>query len=198
MSASHPELPLTWSDYDMTYILMSIKLRFTLNLCSMLLLVAVAAQAATVKAIFPPGVKTIGPYSPGIVAGHYLYVSGQGAKRADGSFPADAAAQTRECLDKIKNIVDTAGFSMAGIVYTQVYVQNAAAFPEVERAWAEYFPDNAPARSMIGVTNLPDNTPVEINAVVIHDPAAKKVIFADAAKGLVPDAVLTPERAYIS
>jgi gluconolactonase len=182
----------------MTYTLMSIKLRFTLSLCSMLLLAAVAAQAATVKAVFPPGVKTIGPYSPGIVAGYYLYVSGQGAKRADGSFPADAAAQTRECLDKIKNIVDTAGFPMAGIVYTQVYVQNAAAFPEVERAWAEYFPNNGPARSMIGIANLPENTPVEVNAVVIRDPSAKKAIFAEAAKGSVPDVVLTPERAYVS
>ncbi len=73
-------------------------------------------------------------------------MSGQGAKLADGSFPADAAAQTRECLNKIKTIVETAGFSMAGIVYSQVYVQNAAAFGEVERAWAEYFPSNGPAR----------------------------------------------------
>src|SRR5580693_7895403 len=108
----------------MTYTVMSIKLRFGVYLS---FFGAFSMHAATVKAIFPPGVKTIGPYSPGIVAGHYLYVSGQGAKRADGSFPTDAAAQTRECLDKIKNIVDTAGFSMAGIVYTQVYVQNAAA-----------------------------------------------------------------------
>ncbi len=51
---------------------------------------------------------------------------------------------------------------------------------------------------MIGIANLPENTPVEINAVVIRDPAAKKLIFAEAAKGPVPDVVLTPERAYVS
>jgi gluconolactonase len=181
----------------MTYIFMSIKLRFTLAL--MLLLGAAGAQAATVKAVFPPGVKPIGPYSPGIVAGDYLYVSGQGAKRADGTFPSDAAAQTRECLDKIKTIVAEAGFQMAGIVYSQVYVRDAAAFSEVERAWAEYFPNDGPARSMIGVANLPDNTPVEVNAVVIRDPATKKSVFApESPKGPVPDVVLTAERAYIS
>ena len=135
------------------------------------------AQAATLKAVFPPGANPIGPYSPGIVAGDYLYVSGQGAKRADGTFPSDAAAQTRECLDKIKTIVAEAGFQMAGIVYSQVYVRDAAAFPEVERAWAEYFPNNGPARSMIGVANLPDNTPVEVNAVVVRDPATKKSVL---------------------
>jgi len=169
----------------------------------MLLLAVLSLQAATLKAVFPPGSKIIGPYSPGIVAGDYLYVSGQGARRADGTFPSDAAAQTRECLDKIKTIVAEAGFQMAGMVYSQVYVRDASAFAEVDRAWAEYFPTNWPARSMIGVANLPDNTPVEVNAVVIRDPAAKKsVLFGKAVTGNfpspVPDAVLTPDRAYIS
>src|ERR1035438_10343705 len=101
----------------MTYTKMSIKLRF--SVFSMLLLAFVGAHAATLKAIFPPGVKPIGPYSPGIVAGDYLYVSGQGARRADGTFPSDAAAQTRECLDKIKTIVAEAGFQMTGIVRSE-------------------------------------------------------------------------------
>src|ERR1035438_2738976 len=145
----------------MTYTKMSIELRF--SVFSMLLLAFVGAHAATLKAIFPPGVKPIGPYSPGIVAGDYLYGSGQGARRADGTFPSDAATHTRECLDKIKTIVAEAGFQMAGIVSSQVYVRDPAAFAEVERAWAEYFPANGPARSMIGVANLPDNTPVEVD-----------------------------------
>src|SRR5271156_5546726 len=187
----------------MTYPTMSIKLRATLS--STLLLAFLGAHAATLKPVFPPGVKPIGPYSPGIVAGDYLYVSGQGARRADGTFPSDAAAQTRECLDKIKTIVAEAGFQMAGIVYSQVYVRDAAAFAEVEEAWGHYFPENGPARSIIGVANLPDSTPVEVNAVVIRDPATKKSVVAPGTHigtgnrpWPVPDAVLTPDRAYIS
>jgi gluconolactonase len=180
----------------MTYTLMSIKLRFTLF--SLLSLPIVSLEAATIKAVFPPGTKTIGPYSPGIVAGDYLYVSGQGAKLADGSFPSGATAQLRECLAKIKTIADQAGFQMSGIVYAQVYVRDHAAFHEVERAWADYFPTNGPARSMLGITSLPE-TPLEVNAVIIRDASAKKSIFADAsAHGPVPDVVLTPERAYVS
>jgi gluconolactonase len=187
----------------MTYISMSIKLRTTLF--SMLLLASYGAQAATLKAVFPPGAKPIGPYSPGIVAGDYLYVSGQGARRADGTFPSDAAAQTRECLDKIKTIVAEAGFQMAGMVYSQVYVRDAAALAEVEQAWVHYFPDNRPARSIIGVANLPDNTPVEVNAVLVRDPATKKSVFEPGSHAVtgnapwpVPDAVLTADRLYIS
>lgn len=180
----------------MTYTSMSIQLRFTLF--ALLSLSSVSLQAATIKAVFPPGAKIIGPYSPGIVAGDYLYVSGQGAKLADGSFPSGATAQLRECLAKIKTIADQAGFPMSGMVYSTVYVRDHSAFHEVERAWAEYFPSNGPARSIIGIASLPE-TPFEVNAVIIRDPAAKKLVFADSSKhSAVPDAVLTPERAYVS
>ncbi len=180
----------------MTYMAVSTTLQFRHLL--FILAASLGADAATLKAVFPPGAKPIGPYSPGIVAGDYLYVSGQGARRADGAYPSDAAAQAKECLDKIKAITATAGFPFDGIVYSQVYVRDAAAFPEVEKAWAEYFPNNGPARSIIGVASLPDNTPVEVNAVVIRDAGAKKLIFAGGSKGAVPDAVLTPDRAFVS
>ena len=166
-----------------------------------LLLLLSAAQllhAASFQSVMPPGTKLAGPYSPGIVAGDYLYVSGQGAKQPDGSYPADTAAQLRQCLENIRSVVQAAGFSMDGLVYSQVYVSDARAFPEVERAWAANFPRNGPARSMLGVANLPEKTPVEVNAVVLRDPLKKKAIFAGGEHGAVPDVVLTPERAYIS
>jgi gluconolactonase len=149
--------------------------------------------AADKRAIFPPGVKLIGPFSPGIVSGDYLYVSGQGAKRPDGAFPDTPAAQLRQCLDNIKTIVDLAGFTMDGQVYSQIYVRDPSAFDEVETAWRAYFPNNAPAHSTIGVAKLPDNTPVEVNAVLIHDPARKRSLSAAGV-----EIVLTPDRAYVS
>ena len=87
---------------------------------------------------------------------------------------------------------------MEGIVYSQVYVRDLAAFPVVEQAWSQQFPKNGPARSVIGVANLPDNTPVEVNAVVIRDPGAKKALVVGPGNRSVPDMVLTPDRAYLS
>jgi enamine deaminase RidA (YjgF/YER057c/UK114 family) len=147
--------------------------------------------------VFPPGVKLIGPFSPGIVAGDYLYVSGQGAKRPDGTFPDKPADQLRQCLENIKAIAELAGFSMDAQVYSQIYVRDPAAFPEVDEAWRAYFPNHGPARSMIGVAKLPDNTPVEVNAVLIRDRRGKVTLTLDQAQ-IVPDVVLTTDRAFFS
>ena len=168
--------------------------------CLLALLVTAAnGFAAERQAISPPGVKPIGPYSPGILAGDSLYVSGQGAKRADGTFPETPAAQFQQCMTNIRAVVEAAGLTMDHLVYAQVYVRDAAAFPEIAGAWDSEFPNNGPARSMIGVARLPDNTPVEVNAVAIRDVSGKSPIRIKRSAGAsVPDAVVAGERVYVS
>src|SRR5271165_6088475 len=71
--------------------------------------------------------KTVAParepanhiYSPGVDAGDYVYISGQGPRRPDGSLPATFGAQVRQALDNIKTIVESAGLTMEHVVYTQ-------------------------------------------------------------------------------
>ena len=65
-----------------------------------------------VRQIAPPGVKPVGPYSPGILTDDFLYVSGQGAKDASGQIPADTEGQVRNVLENIKTIVQAAGLTM--------------------------------------------------------------------------------------
>ena len=48
-------------------------------------------------------------YSPGVDAGDYVYISGQGPRRPDGSFPPTFSAQVRQALDNVKAIVESAG-----------------------------------------------------------------------------------------
>src|SRR5439155_25254241 len=91
-----------------------------------LFLLAALCFAAERKVIFPPGAKPVGPYSPGIMAGEFLYVSGQGVRRPDGTVPEGFDAQARQCLENIKTIVEAAGLSMEHIVYTQMYLQDTA------------------------------------------------------------------------
>ena len=50
------------------------------------------------RVIFPAGAKPLGPYSPGIFAGEYLYVSGQGARGSDGKLSGSFEAQARQCF----------------------------------------------------------------------------------------------------
>ncbi len=161
------------------------------NLIRVCTAVAICAGVANAerKIVFPPGTRVIGPYSPGVLAGDALYVSGQGARKPDGTFPATATEQLRQCLENMKAIVEAAGLTMQHVVYTQVYVQDPHAFEEVNAAWKAYFPHDGPARSMVGIVSLPDNTPVEVNAVVIRDLSQKHVI---------PGGVLAGGRFYIS
>jgi 2-iminobutanoate/2-iminopropanoate deaminase len=80
---------------------------------------------AEARAIVPsPGPPVIGPYSPGISVGDYLYVSGQGAKLPDGSMPDTFAGQVRQTLENVKAVVEAAGLTMDHIVYMQVYLED--------------------------------------------------------------------------
>jgi reactive intermediate/imine deaminase len=165
-----------------------------------LVLLLAANALAERRVIFPPGVKTVGPYSPGILAGDFLYVSGQGARRLDGQMPATFDEQVTQCLENMKMIVETAGLTMEHVVYTHVYLENMANYDAMNSVYAHYFPRNPPARATLGIHHLPTDTPVEINAVAVRDLARKKLIVPAGFKSAAP---LTPgiqvgDRLYIS
>src|ERR671926_255543 len=83
-----------------------------------ILIFAAAVQAAPIRAIIPSkGVAPIGPYTPGVFAGDYLYVSGQGAKAPDGQMPATFEGQVRQTLENVKSVVEAAGLTMRNVVY---------------------------------------------------------------------------------
>jgi reactive intermediate/imine deaminase len=152
-----------------------------------------------VKQIAPPGVKPVGPYSPGILTDDFLYVSGQGAKDVSGQIPADTEGQVRNVLENIKTIVQAAGLTMEHVVYTQVYLTDYSDEGPLNRVFKQYFPKAPPARSTIGVAKLP-GTPLEISAVAIRDLARKKVVVPP---GYPPGAALSPgviagDRMYLS
>ncbi len=130
-----------------------------------LALIAIAALAAERKVVFPPGVKPVGPYSPGIQAGDYLYVSGQGVRGLSGQVPATPDAQTRQCLENVKTIIEAGGLKMENIVYTQLYLSDMANYEAVNQIYENYFPNGRPPRAVIGVKRMPTDTPVEISAV---------------------------------
>lgn len=167
-----------------------------------LLIVCLAAtlQAASIRAIVPKnGVSPVGPYSPGVLAGDYLYISGQGAKRPDGQLPATFEGQVRQTLDNVKAVVTAAGLAMNNIVYTQVYLEDMNNYSAMNKIYSEYFPGAPPARAVLGVAKLP-GTPVEINAVAIRDASEKKTVPLP---GYEPDeplspGILTKDRLFIS
>ncbi len=152
------------------------------------------------RLVAPPGPKPVGPYSPGIVAGDFVYVSGQGARDREGKLPDTVEAQVRQTLDNVKLIVEAAGLTLEHIVYSQVYLDTMAKYDEMDRVWKEYFPKSPPARAVLGVFRMPTDTPVEITVVAYRDLSRRKAIVPD---GWPRSASSTPgvmagERLYLS
>lgn len=113
--------------------------------------------------------------SPGIDAGDYVYVSGQGPRRVDGSTPPGFADQVRQSLENIRAVVEAAGLTMEHVVYVQVYLDDMSHYDALDKAFAEYFPKLPPARGVLGVARLPEPS-VQINAVAVRDLKGKQAV----------------------
>ena len=116
---------------------------------AILILFSAVALAAP-KPVFPPGVKPVGPYSPGLDTGEFIYVSGQGARDAAGKLAATPDAQIRQTLDNVKAVVQAAGLTMEHVVYAQCYLADIKQYELFNKVYASYFPKNPPARSTVG------------------------------------------------
>lgn len=128
------------------------------------------------RVISPAGATLVGPYSPGILAGDFLYVSGQGGRDAQGRLPDTIEGQTRQTLRNLQAIVEAGGLTLQHVVYTQVYLTDMAHHDTVDRVWREFFPSAPPARAVLGVHRLPTDIAVEINAVAYRDLSRRRTI----------------------
>lgn len=110
----------------------------------------------------------IGPYNQGIVAGGFLFTSGQlPVNPVTGQVPASIEEQTVQVLDNLKAIIEEAGSSMDKLVKCTVYLQNFSDFEVMNRIYATYFTWSAPARATVEVSKMAKNALVEIDAVAI-------------------------------
>ena len=135
-----------------------------------------AVLSAQVRPVVPQGeYPTAGVSTPGVFAGDYLYVSGQGGENADGSVPATFDAQAERAFENLKSVVESAGLTMDHVVYTQVYLDDMQNFAAMNRAYAKYFPKAPPARACLGVAALHGSS-IVISAVAIRDLRQKKVV----------------------
>jgi reactive intermediate/imine deaminase len=141
--------------------------------------------------------KGIGPN--GFDAGDYVYVSGQGPVRSDGTKPDNFPDQVRQCLENIRKVVESAGLSMDHVVYVQVYLEDTNHYRELNEVFANYFHQDPPARAVLGVTRVPES-PLQINAVAVHDLKGKQPVSLPGAapNKAYSQALLTYDRLFVS
>jgi enamine deaminase RidA (YjgF/YER057c/UK114 family) len=108
-------------------------------------------------------------YSRIVVRGDAAWVSGT-TSLVDGvaAHPGDAAAQTRQALTIIREGLERAGFTLADVVRTRMFVTDISRWEEIGRVHGEFFGDVRPASSMVQVTALIDPAllvEIEVDAV---------------------------------
>src|SRR5215210_2593746 len=110
----------------------------------------------------------IGPYAHAIRAGGLLFCSGQIPLDPESGelIPDTHPGQTARCLQNLSAVCAAAGAELRDAVRLTLCVAEMGAVEEVNRAYAEFFPSDPPARTVVGVAALPRGALVEIDAIV--------------------------------
>ena len=131
----------------------------------LLAILSIAVYGQDIKPLAPTtGPKPVGPYSPGIAVGDFVFVSGQGVGDGSGKRPADPRGQAIQCLNNVRNILKLGQMDLANIFALQIYLTDKSQEPIMEQVLKDAFSGKIPPRSMLFVPKLPVDTPIEITA----------------------------------
>ena len=117
--------------------------------------------------IVVPGVGRLPVFSHASVAGDLVFVSGTlGTVSGQASLaPGGIRAETRQTLENLRAILHGSGADLQDVVKMSVYVADMGEFGAMNEVYAEFFPDDPPARITLGVAALALGAAVEMECV---------------------------------
>ena len=122
----------------------------------------------SLQPVSSPNLPTpVGPYSPGMIVGNLVFVSGQaGRDPATGTIAPDVTGQTEQVLKNIATILEAAGSSLQHVIRCGVFLVDMKEFPKMNEVYARAFGAHRPARTTVEVSGLPGpGLLVEIDAI---------------------------------
>jgi 2-iminobutanoate/2-iminopropanoate deaminase len=124
---------------------------------------AMPREAVTTSAIAQP----VGPFSPAILAGDFIFISGQVAQSSTsaGLITGGVGPQTEQVIANLRAILAAAGKTLADVVRVGVYLTDMKDFAAMNAVYQRHFDAPYPARTTIGVMALPLGASVEIDLV---------------------------------
>jgi enamine deaminase RidA (YjgF/YER057c/UK114 family) len=128
---------------------------------------AVAAVAEERTHVRLPERKDDRPFSDAVVAGKTIYLSGALGLEASGKPPADAAAEARLVMERLKRTLEAAGGTMDDLVSVQVFCSDIAQYDTFNKVYASFFKAKHPARAFIGSGPLLFGARFEVQAVAV-------------------------------
>jgi 2-iminobutanoate/2-iminopropanoate deaminase len=120
----------------------------------------------TVTAMGAP--EAAGPYSHAVKSNGLVFLAGQIPLDPDSGQLVEGSAgeQAKRCLENLAVVAAAAGAQLSDAVRMTVYTTDMSASAEINEAYGAFFPQDPPARVMIGVAALPRGADVEIDAVL--------------------------------
>jgi len=111
--------------------------------------------------------KAIGPYSQGIAASGFLFLSGQVPLDPGTGQLVQGTVQEEvtRVLENLKGVLEAAGSGLQRVVRTTVYLTSLEDFTAMNEVYARYFGEHRPARSTVQVAALPRGARIEIDAI---------------------------------
>jgi 2-iminobutanoate/2-iminopropanoate deaminase len=111
--------------------------------------------------------KAIGPYEQALKVNGWVITSGQIPLDPETGALVEGGigAQTRQVMENLRAVLEAAGTSMSRVVKATVYMLNLGDFQKMNEVYGEYFPQDKPVRSTVGVASLPRGASVEIDVI---------------------------------
>ena len=111
--------------------------------------------------------QAIGPYSQAVVAGGFVFASGQiPLDPATGEFvEGGVAEQTEQVLRNLSKVLEAAGTDLSRVVKTTVFLADMNDFAAMNEVYGTYFSSPAPARATVQAARLPKDARVEIDVI---------------------------------
>ena len=115
--------------------------------------------------------KALGAYSQAVISNGFAFLSGQiPLDPASGLITGeDTAAQTARVMQNLKAVLEACGSSLGSVVKTTVYLKDMGDFANMNDVYAQFFPDNPPARATVEAARLPRDVRVEIDCIAAVD-----------------------------
>jgi 2-iminobutanoate/2-iminopropanoate deaminase len=112
----------------------------------------------------------IGPYNQSIMAGGFLFISGQiPIDPSTGNLVSgDIKTETDQCLQNIKSILEEVKLTFEHVVKTTIFITDMNLFAEVNEVYGSYFTGDHPARETVAVKGLPKGVNVEISMIAVE------------------------------
>lgn len=138
------------------------------------LALSVGLGEAQKRAINPPGTPPNRPFSPGLMVGDTLYISGMVGRGPDGKTPPNFEDEVKQTLENIGEVFKAANMSFADAVAVQVYLTDITLFEKMNGVYVKFFLEPRPTRTTVGISKLAGDFKIEITVTARQGAGGKQ------------------------